>query len=64
MPLLMNIGYTESQLYASGLHEKLNALFESVDSADFAPPQGAREVFAELCDKLDEYALAVDGLDI
>ena len=64
LPLLMNIGYTESQLYASGLHEKLNALFESVDSADFAPPQGAREVFAELCDKLDEYALAVDGLDI
>ncbi len=64
LPLMMNVGYTESQLYASGLHEKLNALFESVDSADFAPPQGAREVFAELCDKLDEYALAVAGLGI
>ena len=62
LPMLMNTGYTESQLYASGLHEKLNALFESVDSADFAPPQGAREVFAELCDKLDEYASVVAGL--
>ena len=63
LPLMMNVGYTESQLYASGLHEKLNALFESVDSADFAPPQGAREVFAELCDKLEEYAAAVAGLE-
>ena len=64
LPLMMNIGYTESQLYASGLHEKLNALFESVDSADFAPPQGAHEVFAELCDKLEEYSLAVAGLGV
>ena len=62
LPLMMNVGYTESQLYASGLHEKFNALFESVDSADFAPPQGAYEVFAELCDKLDEYAGVVAGL--
>ncbi|MCY4465079.1 MAG: glycosyl hydrolase [Chloroflexi bacterium] len=64
LPLMMNVGYTESQLYAAGLHEKLNALFESVDSADFAPPQGAREVFAELCDKLEEYAAAVAGLGL
>ena len=64
LPLMMNIGYTESQLYASGLHEKFNALFESVDSADFAPPQGAREVYAELCDKLEEYAAAVAGLGV
>ena len=64
LPLMMNIGYTESQLYASGLHEKFNALFESVDSADFAPPQGAREVYAEFCDKLEEYAAAVSGLGV
>ena len=53
LPELINVGYTESQLYASGLHEKFNALFESVDSADYAPPQQAREVFAQLSDELD-----------
>ncbi len=52
LPQLINVGYTESQLYASGLHEKFNALFESVDSADYAPPQGARQVFAQLCEEL------------
>ena len=56
LPALINVGYTEAQLYASGLHEKFNALFESVDSADFAPPQGAREVFAQLCAELDGHA--------
>jgi len=53
LPELINVGFTESQLYASGLHEKFNALFESVDSADYAPPQQAREVFAQLSDELD-----------
>ncbi len=53
LPALINVGYTEAQLYASGLHEKFNALLDSVDSADYAPPQGAREVFAQLCDELD-----------
>ena len=53
LPELINVGFTESQLYPSGLHEKFNALFESVDSADYAPPQQAREVFAQLSDELD-----------
>ena len=53
LPALINVGYTESQLYPSGLHEKFNALFESVDSADYAPPRQAREVFALLGDQLD-----------
>ncbi len=53
LPALINVGYTESQLYPSGLHEKFNALFESVDSADYAPPRQAREVFAKLSDELD-----------
>ena len=53
LPELINIGFTESQLYESGLHEKFNALFESVDSADYAPPQQARAVFAQLSDELD-----------
>ena len=53
LPALINVGFTESQLYPSGLHEKFNALFESVDSADYAPPQQAREVFTQLCGELD-----------
>ena len=56
LPELINVGYTESQLYASGLHEKFNALIDSVDSADYAPPQHARQVFAQLCDELDGHA--------
>ena len=53
LPALINVGFSESQLYPSGLHEKFNALLDSVDSADYAPPQGARDVFAQLCDELD-----------
>ncbi len=53
LPLLINIGFSEAQLYASGTHEKFNALLDSVDSADYAPPLGARQVFAQLCDELD-----------
>ena len=53
LPELINVGFTESQLYPSGLHEKFNALFDSVDSADYAPPQQARAVFAQLSDELD-----------
>ncbi len=55
LPDLINVGFTESQLYASGLHEKFNALFDSVDSADYAPPQQARDVFAQLSDELDRH---------
>ena len=55
LPELINVGFSESQLYASGLHEKFNALLDSVDSADYAPPQGARDVFAQLSDELDAH---------
>ena len=55
LPALINTGISESQLYPSGLHEKLNALMESVDSADYAPPRQAREVFELLCAQLDGY---------
>ena len=41
LPKLINTGISESQLHPSGLHEKFNALFESVDSADYAPPRQA-----------------------
>ena len=42
-----------AQLGACGLHEKLNALFDTVDSGDFAPARQAREVFAMLSEQLD-----------
>ena len=44
----------QSQLWPSGLHEKLNAMLDSLDGADSAPPQQARDVFAELTAELDE----------
>jgi hypothetical protein len=44
----------QAQLWPSGLHEKFNALFDSVDGADYAPPQQARDVYAELSAQLDE----------
>ncbi len=54
---LIDVGMKESQLYPSGLHEKFNALLDSVDGADYAPPQQAREVFASLGMQL-EYEIA------
>jgi len=51
--LLIDVNYSGAQLWASGLHEKFNGLFDSVDSADVAPPRQAEEVFAELSSQLD-----------
>jgi photosystem II stability/assembly factor-like uncharacterized protein len=51
--LLIDVNMSQAQLHASGLHEKLNALIEFVDSGDYAPAQQAREVFAELTAQLD-----------
>ena len=61
LPLMINTGISESQLYPSGLHEKFNALFESVDSADYAPPRQAYEVMAKLSAELDGHVATVDG---
>ncbi|MBL8692146.1 MAG: glycosyl hydrolase [Rhodospirillaceae bacterium] len=51
--VLIDVNYSQAQLWPAGLHEKLNALFETVDSADFAPARQAREVFASLVERLD-----------
>lgn len=51
---LIDVNYSQAQLWASGLHEKLNALFDTVDSGDFAPARQAREVYAMLAAQLDE----------
>lgn len=55
LPKLIDVKIHESQLHPSGLHEKLNALFESVDSADYAPPKQARDVFKEISKELDQH---------
>ncbi|MCK6449306.1 MAG: glycosyl hydrolase [Alphaproteobacteria bacterium] len=50
---LIDVHYPGAQLYASGLHEKLNGLFDTVDSGDFAPAQQTRDVYAVLSAELD-----------
>jgi photosystem II stability/assembly factor-like uncharacterized protein len=50
---MIDVNYSQAQLCGSGLHEKLNALFDTVDSGDYAPAQQAREVFAVLSGQLD-----------
>ncbi len=51
---LIDVNIRGSQLWPSGLHEKFNALLDSADGADYAPPQQARDVFAELNRRLAE----------
>jgi len=51
---LIDVNFSQAQLWPSGLHEKLNCLFDTVDSADAAPTAQAREVFGELSAQLDD----------
>ena len=51
---LIDVNMKQAQLWPSGLHEKFNALLDSVDGADYAPPRQAREAYAELRTQLDE----------
>ena len=50
---LIDVNCSQAQLWACGLHEKLNALFDTVDSGDFAPARQTREVFAVVSGQLD-----------
>lgn len=51
---LIDVHYSGAQLWGSGLHEKFNALFDTVDSGDYAPSRQAREVFAALSGQLEK----------
>jgi photosystem II stability/assembly factor-like uncharacterized protein len=51
---LIDVNFRGAQLWGSGLHEKLNALFDTVDSGDRAPSRQAREVLAMLTGQLEE----------
>jgi hypothetical protein len=62
-PKLIDVNMKQSQLWPSGLHEKLNALFDSVDGADYAPPRQAREVFAAYTAQLDEIVARLEEID-
>jgi hypothetical protein len=59
---LIVVKWSGPQLWANGLHEKLTALLDSVDGADFAPPQQAREVFDQLSAQLDDLRQRFDNL--
>lgn len=50
---LIDVNCSQAQLWACGLHEKLNALFDTVDSGDFAPARQTGEVFAVISSQLD-----------
>jgi photosystem II stability/assembly factor-like uncharacterized protein len=50
---LVDVHYPEAQLYANALQEKFNALYEFVDSADYAPPEQGREALTDLSARLD-----------
>jgi photosystem II stability/assembly factor-like uncharacterized protein len=62
LPKLIDVYIHQSQLWPSGLHEKWNALFESADSADKAPPQQARDVYGKLSDDLQACVDAYEHL--
>ncbi|HET7036158.1 MAG TPA: glycosyl hydrolase, partial [Thermomicrobiaceae bacterium] len=53
---LIDVNMRGAQLWPSGLHEKLSAVFDSVDSADYAPPRQAREAVAQFADQLEGLA--------
>jgi photosystem II stability/assembly factor-like uncharacterized protein len=59
---LIDVNYNQAQLWASGLHEKLNALFDTVDSGDFPPARQAREVYAMLAGQLDDLKARWNGI--
>jgi len=50
---LIDVNSRGAQLWPSGLHEKFNAVFDTVDSGDRAPSRQARDVFAALSDQLE-----------
>lgn len=51
---LIDVHYSQAQLWPSALHEKLNALFDTVDSGDRRPARQMQEVFAHLSGMLDK----------
>ncbi len=55
-PKLIDVNMKQSQLWPSGLHEKLNAMMDALDGSDYAPPQQFRDVFAEHTAELDGIA--------
>jgi hypothetical protein len=55
-PPLIDVNMRQAQLHPSGLHERLNALFDAIDGADYAPTKQARDVLATLAGQVDAAA--------
>jgi photosystem II stability/assembly factor-like uncharacterized protein len=62
-PKLIDVNMKQSQLWPSGLHEKLNAMMGALDGADYAPPQQFRDVFAEHAAQLDDVGARMKEID-
>jgi hypothetical protein len=62
-PKLIDVNMKQSQLWPSGLHEKLNAMMNALDGSDYAPPQQFRDVFAEHTAELDEITARLQEID-
>jgi photosystem II stability/assembly factor-like uncharacterized protein len=62
-PKLIDVNMKQSQLWPSGLHEKLNAMMDALDGADYAPPQQFRDVFAEHTAQLDEIVARLEEIN-
>ena len=59
---LIDVRWGGPQLWPTGVHEKLGAILESADSADFAPPKQARDVYEQLSAQLDDLRQRFDNL--
>lgn len=62
-PKLIDVNMKQSQLWPSGLHEKLNAMMDALDGSDYAPAQQYRDVFAEHVAELDGIAARLKEID-
>ena len=59
---LIDVRMRGAQLWPSGLNEKLNALFDSADSADAPPTRQEEEVLSELGGRLDALVARLSAL--
>ena len=60
---LIDVNMKQSQLWPSGLHEKFNGLFDSVDRGDAAPPSQARAVYDKLVGDLDDLTERLNAVE-
>jgi hypothetical protein len=62
-PQLIDVNMKQSQLWPSGLHEKLNAMMDALDGSDYAPTRQLRDVFAEHTGQLNLIIAEMESLE-